>query len=296
MDDEGRPRGGRFLASAQVFAGLLAAAAGAEGCGSGTCGPNAVLVEGLCVLQAATPPDACEGRIEGGNAVPIDSYPPVVVATVPANGDLAVDPSLARIEVSFSRPMRGESWSWVAWEGFGFPAMPSAPAFTSPTDHAAEEIGLEAEEGYLVWFNGPEGEEQGFVGEDGAPAMPYPLAFHTGDGADVAVLADAPPAVIATVPAPGAVEVDPATERIAVTFSKDMYTGSFGWAPDAPETYPAVVGEAFVDARTAVLGVCLAPATTYAIRINDPTPGFIDAGGVPAAPYIATFRTAEAAP
>ena len=44
----------------------------------------------------------------------LESVPPVVVQTIPAAGDAAVDPALTEIKVTFSKAMHDGTWSWSA--------------------------------------------------------------------------------------------------------------------------------------------------------------------------------------
>jgi hypothetical protein len=80
-----------------------------------------------------------------------------------------------------------------------------------------------------------------------------------------------PPVVVRTLPASGALAVDPATREIRVTFSKDMLTRemwSFVYAK--PAAFPGIAGPIHYlgDRRTCVLSVALEPGKTYGMWIN----------------------------
>ena len=95
-----------------------------------------------------------------------------------------------------------------------------------------------------------------------------------------------PPRIIATSPKIGAMNVDPTTTEISVTFDRDMgegmsWTGGGPTFPKSPEGTKAH----WVDQRTCVLPVMLRPGISYSLGINSPSyHGFCSAGGVPAVP------------
>ena len=236
--------------------------------------------------------DACPPTgtipVEVGNDLDLYRFPPVVVSTVPAAGDLAVDPGLDRIEVVFDKPMTQDSWSWVAvGTDHAFPDLGEV-GFVDPTTHEGAAT-LQPDTTYSIWFNSPSGAYSNFEDVDGNDAIAYNLAFHTGDGTDPGVLAPLKPVVVDSVPAPRAEDVDPALDRIEVTFSKDM-SALTGFASDGPRSFPRVGAAAFADLRTATLEVVLEPSATYAVWI---TSDFVDVDGNPAAPWLLTFRTAD---
>ncbi|MBN1490097.1 MAG: Ig-like domain-containing protein, partial [Phycisphaerae bacterium] len=118
----------------------------------------------------------------------------------------------------------------------------------------------------------------------------------------LAMIVQAAPRVLDSVPADGAEGVDPACRKIVITFDVDMDTGSFTVLQADGGEFPDLAGEmpfVFRDARTFVMHVALAPDTAYALRLNSETrKGFASADGVPLAPTIIRFRTqgAEARP
>lgn len=102
------------------------------------------------------------------------------------------------------------------------------------------------------------------------------------------------PTVVSSFPARGALDVDPGTKEIRVTFDKDMADHSWSWV-QADGTYPKVKGNAhYVDARTCVLPVQLKPDTDYVMWVNHPRfDNFRAADGAPAIPYELRFHTAK---
>ena len=103
-----------------------------------------------------------------------------------------------------------------------------------------------------------------------------------------------PAVVVKTVPQAGATDVDPGLKEIKVTFSKDMYDGSWSWTTVTRESFPTRAGESRYekDNRTCVLPVKLAPGKTYGIGLNSGKfKNFKDTDEVPALPYLLVFQT-----
>jgi hypothetical protein len=99
---------------------------------------------------------------------------PKVVSTVPADGDLDVDPALASFTVVFDRPMR-RSWSFVT-KGDG--AMPEVgrPELVDERTVVASLV-LEPGRDYVVWLNSDR--YRNFADQAGRPATPTRIAFRT---------------------------------------------------------------------------------------------------------------------
>ncbi len=115
------------------------------------------------------------------------------------------------------------------------------------------------------------------------------------NGQEVSLQA-APPVVVKTVPAAGALEVDPALEEIRVTYSKPMLDGNWSWSTWGEDNYPETTGSPryLPDGRTCVLPVKLRPGKFYAIWLNSyKFHNFRDTNNTPAVPYLLTFETAK---
>lgn len=107
-----------------------------------------------------------------------------------------------------------------------------------------------------------------------------------------------PPVVIQTVPVAGATQVDATMNEIRVTYSKTMQNQSWSWATWTTETFPEMTGKPryLEDGRTCVLPVKLQPGRSYALWLNSERfQNFKDTQGIPALPYLLTFRTAPTA-
>jgi hypothetical protein len=112
--------------------------------------------------------------------------------------------------------------------------------------------------------------------------------------AEELTVATARPVVVETFPKAGSTDVDPKTDEIKVTFSKDMADGGWSWVRESEETYPKTTGKPkyLKDKRTCVLPVKLEPGTTYAVWINTADyQNFTDADGRVAVPYLLVFQT-----
>ena len=110
--------------------------------------------------------------------VSIEALPPVVVKTVPAAGDGAVDPDTREIRVTFSKDMLTEKmWSLVTVSQETFPKiigqvkyLPDKRTFVAP-------VKLEPGRTYALWVN--QGRFAGFRDAGNHPAVPYLLVFRT---------------------------------------------------------------------------------------------------------------------
>lgn len=105
----------------------------------------------------------------------------------------------------------------------------------------------------------------------------------------------APPVVIETFPAADALDVDPTTKEIRVTFSKLMMDESWSWC-ETEFPFPESIGPIRFadDGKTCVMPVKLEPDTEYVVRLNTPRHGnFKDTYGRSAEPFLLCFKTAD---
>lgn len=109
----------------------------------------------------------------------LESVAPVVVKTTPEAGSQGVAPGTAEIRVTFSKPMRPDSYSWViAWQG-AVPEMVGKPHFASDHKTCVLQVKLEPGKTYGYWINSAK--FQNFKDEKGNSAVPYLLVFQTKD-------------------------------------------------------------------------------------------------------------------
>ncbi len=115
----------------------------------------------------------------------------------------------------------------------------------------------------------------------------------TAPRADVTV--QQPPAIAQSSPAIGALDVDPATTEIRVTFDQDMLTRGYSWTGGG-DLFPETTGKPhWEDRRTCVLPVTLEPAHAYRVGINSSSHhNFRTTAGTPAASDVIWFTTVGA--
>ena len=108
------------------------------------------------------------------------------------------------------------------------------------------------------------------------------------------------PAVVKTVPAAGATDVDPNLKEITVTFSKDMMDRSWSVCQTTPaENFPEDPPDGakmhyLPDKRTCVMPVKLQPGHTYVLWFNRGNyMNFKDSTGKSSWPYELVFETKQ---
>ena len=109
--------------------------------------------------------------------VTLESVPPVVVKTVPAAGTAEVDPKLTEIKVTFSKNMRGKSWSWVTVSKQSFPKVNGKPSYVADKRTCVLPVKLMPGKTYAIWVNSAK--FGSFKDSDGRSAVPYLLVFKT---------------------------------------------------------------------------------------------------------------------
>lgn len=103
---------------------------------------------------------------------------PQVVATWPTDGLKDLDSaSITEITVTFDRPMRRDSWSWVMEDAASFPEVAGDPYFTEDGLTCVLPVKLTPMTSYVIWINSDT--LQNFVDENGVPATPYRFFFAT---------------------------------------------------------------------------------------------------------------------
>ena len=107
----------------------------------------------------------------------VDSVAPVVVKTVPEAGSKNVAPGDIEIKVTFSKTMTDQSWSWSsAWKN-SEPKALEKPKYESDQRTCVMKVKLEPGKTYGYWINSQN--FHGFQDQQGRPAIPYLLVFHT---------------------------------------------------------------------------------------------------------------------
>jgi serine/threonine protein kinase len=116
------------------------------------------------------------------NVPPNDSrepanVPAVVIGTVPESGAGNVDPALAELRVTFSKPMQNGSWSWTAWGEENYPTTTGGPRYSEDLRTCILPVKLKPGNVYAIWLNSDK--FQNFKDQSGQPSVPYLLIFET---------------------------------------------------------------------------------------------------------------------
>jgi RNA polymerase sigma-70 factor (ECF subfamily) len=112
-----------------------------------------------------------------GDDITVDATPPVVVKTVPQAGMKNVNAKTTEIQVTFSKDMTNESWSWSQLSDETFPKIIGKPKYLKDKRTCVVTVKLEADKTYAIWLNSEQ--FHNFKDADGRPAVPYLLVFKT---------------------------------------------------------------------------------------------------------------------
>ena len=115
----------------------------------------------------------------GAEELSLASVPPVVVRTVPAAGEAAVDPALTELKVTFSKAMHDGTWSWSAWGAENCPEMVGQPKYLADGRTCVAKVKLQPGKFYALWLNSEK--FHGFQDTSNQPALPYLLTFTTAE-------------------------------------------------------------------------------------------------------------------
>ena len=120
---------------------------------------------------------ACQFAPQTILAQDVDSAPPVVIKTVPEAGTTNVQPGEFEIQVTFSKPMQDQSWSWSsAWQD-STPEFVGKPKYDDDHKTCTVTVKLEPNKTYGFWLNSEN--YHNFRDANGRPAVPYLLVFKT---------------------------------------------------------------------------------------------------------------------
>ncbi len=100
------------------------------------------------------------------------------MTTIPAAGDVQVDPGLSELSVTFSEQMKDGNWSWVYESKGTFPEMTGEPHYVDNLTTNVLPVRLEPNKEYVVWINAAK--FNNFKDTAKNPAVPYKLTFKTG--------------------------------------------------------------------------------------------------------------------
>jgi hypothetical protein len=111
-------------------------------------------------------------------SISVADLPPVTVKTVPQSGELAVDPTLKEISVTFSKDMMtNDMWSWAQITASSFPTLAGKAHFLSDKRTCVLPVHLEPGKSYAIWVNAEHYDNFRDLGN--RPAVPYLIVFQT---------------------------------------------------------------------------------------------------------------------
>ncbi|MCU6453554.1 Ig-like domain-containing protein [Sphingomonas sp. A2-49] len=103
--------------------------------------------------------------------------PPKVISTFPTQGAI-ITPGPIKLSVTFDRPMRQRSYSFVQKSAETYPDCgTNQPVQSNNGKTFTLTCKVKAGHRYEVWFNNPP--YLHFAGENGDPAVPFGLSFQT---------------------------------------------------------------------------------------------------------------------
>ena len=115
---------------------------------------------------------------EPSKEVSVNAMPPSVVKTVPQAGDIAVDPALKEIKVTFSKDMLTDRmWAFCQISKETYPEGGGAIHYLDDKRTCVMPVKLEPGKTYVVWIN--RGQFNSFRDTRNNPSPPYLLVFET---------------------------------------------------------------------------------------------------------------------
>jgi len=109
--------------------------------------------------------------------ISVESALPVIVRTLPQAGAADVDAKTTEIQVTFSKDMMNQSWSWSQLSDETFPKFTGKPKYLEDKRTCAVSVKLEPGKTYAIWLNSEKFDN--FKDAEGRPAVPYLLVFKT---------------------------------------------------------------------------------------------------------------------
>jgi hypothetical protein len=115
---------------------------------------------------------ACAGAPDAGGDRPI------VIRTIPGNGESGVDSALGVLTVTFSEAM-GDGWSWVTETGHAAPEVRGLAFYIDEVTNVLP-VKLAPQTDYAIWVNSPDHQElRRFANPDGVSARAARIQFET---------------------------------------------------------------------------------------------------------------------
>ncbi len=117
-------------------------------------------------------------NVQAQQAMDAKTSNPRVISTFPQSGDMAVDPTINEIKVTFSEDMKTENmWSWVMSSEETFPEIVGDVQYLADKRTCVAPVKLESGKTYVIWFNSDK--YNAFRDLDNNPSIPFLLEFKT---------------------------------------------------------------------------------------------------------------------
>ena len=237
------------------------------------------VIVGLIVLAASPAP-----RFE----------PPTVVSASPGFWATGVLTSTKLVTVNFDQTMRSGFWDFL---GRNVLSPPTNYEVEMGSDLKSFSLHVRLEPGkvYIMGLNERGISGVGFQNEKGISMKPAYLVFQT---AGNPAPGDAPAKVLATIPARGSRDVNPATTKgITVTFDKPMDSKKHGLHLLENKQAVAMKNVSYAyssDGKTFTLNYPVKASTSYEVELNNNEDiGFASINRVPLWPYHFAFATGQ---
>jgi beta-lactamase regulating signal transducer with metallopeptidase domain len=242
----------------------------------------------------AADPGGTKAKSKSGAEADRDTAPHIV-KSIPEQGATGVDPELTEIAVTFDRDM-GKGMSWTGGAPHFPPTDDNREARWTDARTCVLPVNLKKGAFYRLGINSTS--YQNFRDTGGAPAACSVIAFATAGASDAVKLRVRLPKIVTLSPKNGALDVDPKTAALRVTFDVPMgdgmsWTGGGAGMPkDAPDGKRPGWSS---DGKTCTLPVSLEPGHNYELGLNSPQHiNFQSKWGIPLEPIVYKFRTRDA--
>jgi hypothetical protein len=236
----------------------------------------------------------CSAIFLGATAIP-HLQPPKVVSALPSFWALGVPTSTKLVTISFDQTMRSGFWDFL---GRNVLAPPTNYEVEMGADLKSYSLHVKLEPGkvYIMGLNERGLSGVGFQNEKGIAMRPAYLVFQTSGNPSAD---DAPPKVVATVPAQGARDIDSLEAKaVVVRFDRPMDAKKHGFhlfENRQPVDLKKISFTYSADGRTFTLNYPLKALASYEVEMNNNEDiGFAATNRVPLWPYRFAFTTGQA--
>jgi hypothetical protein len=139
----------------------------------------AVILLGVAFYRGQRANEADTARMMQSLEIIVSHEPPVVVETVPRNGDAEVASSLTEIRATYNKKMMDKSWSWTKSSDETFPQITGEARYEADGKTCVLPVKLQPGKEYVIWLNSEK--INNFMDDKGRAAVPYCLRFRTSE-------------------------------------------------------------------------------------------------------------------